>query len=44
MKRDLHNIPSHRHLQVALLRRRHGLTEPAARAVAALHFEGAAHG
>lgn len=34
----LHKFPTPRSIQVALLRRRHGLTEPAARAVAALHY------
>ncbi|MEO0569558.1 MAG: hypothetical protein AAF066_17630 [Pseudomonadota bacterium] len=41
---NLHNIPTYRQLQVALLRRRHGLSEPAARAVASLHYGGAANG
>lgn len=41
---NLHNIPMHRHLQVALLRRRHGLSGPVARAVASLHFGGDVNG
>ena len=41
--RNLHDLQNHRHLQIALLRRRHGLTEPAARAVAGLHYGGTAH-
>lgn len=40
----LRTTPTYRNLQIALLRRRHGLSEPAARAVAALHYGGAAHG